>query len=183
MEPAPQLLAHAQSLSRVWPFVTLWTIAHQDPLSMGFLGKNTGVSCHFLPQLLPHSRPTEELTLTSQEKNRSLHLEIPSYSCYQNPLHGHLSAPHSSCYNNNLFPETNLHNWVMDYNLFLMIPSLFHILFYNWIRFALQCCISFCCRIKWISYMYVLPLEPLSHPQPIPPLGHQWAPSWAPSAL
>ena len=26
----------AQSLSRVWPFVTPWTVAHQAPLSMGF---------------------------------------------------------------------------------------------------------------------------------------------------
>ena len=31
-------------------FVTLWTIACQAPLSMGFLGKNTGVGCHFLSQ-------------------------------------------------------------------------------------------------------------------------------------
>ena len=29
---------------------TLWTIAHQAPLSMGFTGKNTGVGCHFLLQ-------------------------------------------------------------------------------------------------------------------------------------
>ena len=27
---------HAKSLSRVWLFVTLWTVAHQVPLSMGF---------------------------------------------------------------------------------------------------------------------------------------------------
>ena len=27
------------TLSHVWLFVTLWTIAHQAPLSMGFLGK------------------------------------------------------------------------------------------------------------------------------------------------
>ena len=27
---------------------TPWTVAHQAPLSMGFPGKNTGVSCHFL---------------------------------------------------------------------------------------------------------------------------------------
>ena len=30
------LCAHVLSLSRVQPFVTLWTVAHQDPLSMGF---------------------------------------------------------------------------------------------------------------------------------------------------
>ena len=28
--------------------VTPWTIAPQAPLCMGFLGKNTGVGCHFL---------------------------------------------------------------------------------------------------------------------------------------
>ena len=38
-------------LSRVQPFVTPWTVAHQDPLSMGFFsGKNTGVGCHFFLQ-------------------------------------------------------------------------------------------------------------------------------------
>ena len=28
--------------------MTLWTVAHQAPLSMDFPGKNTGVGCHFL---------------------------------------------------------------------------------------------------------------------------------------
>ena len=29
----------------------LWTVSHQAPLSMGlFSGKNSGASCHFLPQ-------------------------------------------------------------------------------------------------------------------------------------
>ena len=32
-------------LSRVRLFVTLWTVAHQAPLSMGFTGKNTEVGC------------------------------------------------------------------------------------------------------------------------------------------
>ena len=31
-------------------FVTLWTVAYQAPLSIGFLGKNTEVGCHFLLQ-------------------------------------------------------------------------------------------------------------------------------------
>ena len=31
-------------------FVTLWNVAHQAPLSMGFPGKNTGEGCHFLLQ-------------------------------------------------------------------------------------------------------------------------------------
>ena len=31
-------------------FVTLWTIAHQASLSMGFSRQDTGVDCHALPQ-------------------------------------------------------------------------------------------------------------------------------------
>ena len=34
--------------SHVRLFATLWTIACQAPLSMGFSGKNTGVGCHAL---------------------------------------------------------------------------------------------------------------------------------------
>ena len=37
-------------LSPVRLFVTLWTVAHQTPLSMGFWGKDTGVDCHLLLQ-------------------------------------------------------------------------------------------------------------------------------------
>ena len=39
----------AWSLSHVRLFLTLWTVAHQAPLSMGSPGKNTGVSCRFPP--------------------------------------------------------------------------------------------------------------------------------------
>ena len=56
------------SFSRVQLNVTPWTVAHQAPLSMGFSGKNTGVSCYFLLQgifpiqglnpSLPHCRQT-----------------------------------------------------------------------------------------------------------------------------
>ena len=42
----------------VWLFATPWTVVLRAPLSMGFLDKNTGVGCHFLPQgsnpYLPH---------------------------------------------------------------------------------------------------------------------------------
>ena len=36
--------------SRVRLCVTLWTVAHQAPLSRNSPGKNTGVGCHFLLQ-------------------------------------------------------------------------------------------------------------------------------------
>ena len=38
--------------------VTLWTVAHQAPLSMDSPGKNTGVGCHALLQEL---NATQEL--------------------------------------------------------------------------------------------------------------------------
>ena len=34
-------------------FVTSWTAARKAPLSMGFLGKNTGVGCHLLQGIFP----------------------------------------------------------------------------------------------------------------------------------
>ena len=37
-------------LSRVRLFATLWTVAHQAPLSMGSAGKSTGVGCLSLLQ-------------------------------------------------------------------------------------------------------------------------------------
>ena len=37
-----------KSLSHVQLLATPWTAAHQAPLSMGFLGKSTGVGCHCL---------------------------------------------------------------------------------------------------------------------------------------
>ena len=40
--------SESQSLSHVQLFVTQWTVAHQAPLSMESLGKDTGVGCHFL---------------------------------------------------------------------------------------------------------------------------------------
>ena len=41
------MLSH---FSHVQLFVTLWTVAHQAPLSMVFSSKNTGVGCHLLLQ-------------------------------------------------------------------------------------------------------------------------------------
>ena len=48
--------------SHVWLCVTLWTVAHQAPLSMDSPGKNTGVGCH---ALLQGNLPTPEIKPTS----------------------------------------------------------------------------------------------------------------------
>ena len=47
ISPIRNVLACAQSLSHARLFATLWTAAHQAPLSTGFSGKSTGVGCHF----------------------------------------------------------------------------------------------------------------------------------------
>ena len=41
---------HAKSLNHIQLFATLWTVARQAPLSMGFSSKNTGVNFHALLQ-------------------------------------------------------------------------------------------------------------------------------------
>ena len=51
--------------SRVQLFVTLWTIAHQAPLSMGFSSKNTGVGCHSLLQGIFLTQRSNKHLLTS----------------------------------------------------------------------------------------------------------------------
>ena len=44
------MCAHAPSLNHVQLFATSWTVAHKAALSTDFPGKNTEVSCRFLPQ-------------------------------------------------------------------------------------------------------------------------------------
>ena len=53
-EPLGKLFTYpscsCQSFNHIQLFMTPWTIAHQAPLYMDSLGKNTGVGCHFLLQ-------------------------------------------------------------------------------------------------------------------------------------
>ena len=42
------LPVHTCACCYVWLFTILWSVAQQAPLSMGFIGKNTEVGCHFL---------------------------------------------------------------------------------------------------------------------------------------
>ena len=64
-----------KSLSRVWLFVTPWTVDCQGPLSMGFPGKNTGVGYFllqaiFLAQGLNPGLPQYRQTLLSESWGR-----------------------------------------------------------------------------------------------------------------
>lgn len=59
------------------------------------------------------------------------------------------------------------------------------ILFFNWRKRALQCCVGFCCTIAQISHNYIYTPSPLSLP-PLPhpaPLGHGREPNGAPCAM
>ena len=41
---------HVQSLQSCLTFLTLWAVAHQAPLSMGFFRQTIGMGCHALLQ-------------------------------------------------------------------------------------------------------------------------------------
>jgi len=77
-----------------------------------------------------------------------------------------------------------LRNWIKKRKV-NALPQTHHqrFSFLNCSITALQCCISFCCIVKWISYIYTYisssrtSLPPVPHPTH---LGHHRAQSWAP---
>ena len=76
---------HVELLHCVQLFVTLWTVACQVPLSMGFSGKNTGVDRHALLQgsfLTPGIEPASltSPTLTGRFFATSATWEAQAYS-------------------------------------------------------------------------------------------------------
>ena len=59
-----ELCMHAQSLSRVWLFATLWTVAHQAPLSVKFPRQEYWSGLPFPP---PGDLPGPGIEITSPE--------------------------------------------------------------------------------------------------------------------
>ena len=84
--------------------------------------------------------------------------DMPSDSCEQNSKSG--------CLRN--FPK---HGNLLEGSHIIRrhLYVYFIYLFLNWSKIALQCCVSFWCTVKWISYMYtyipsLLDLPPTPHP-------------------
>ena len=71
--------------SQVQLFVTLWSIASQAPLSVGFSsspGRNTGVGCHFLPPGDLPNPGAEHMSLTSSALAREFFTTSTTWGGY-----------------------------------------------------------------------------------------------------
>ena len=64
--------------SHVWLFATLWTVAHQTPLSMGFSREEYWSRCHALPQgIFPIQESNPQLLCLLYRQASSLALVLP----------------------------------------------------------------------------------------------------------
>ena len=78
--PTSQGTCVLSCFSHVLLFGTLWTVAYQAPLSMGFSSKDTGVSSHFLLQGIFWARGSNlHLLCLLHWQAGSLPLEPPGY--------------------------------------------------------------------------------------------------------
>ena len=95
--------SEVKSLSRVWLFATPWTVAHQDPWSVGFSSMNTGVGCYSLLQAifptqgsnpgLPHCKQTLYCLSYRWHHINSLHLDQNQSQVFFQCLCGHQAWP------------------------------------------------------------------------------------------
>jgi len=82
----------AQLHSRVRLFATLWTVAHQAPLSMGYSRQDNGVGCHFfLQRIFPSQGVNSRLLCLLHCWMDSLplsHLGNPTYTQTEEQMFG-----------------------------------------------------------------------------------------------
>ena len=152
------VLCCAESLSRVWLFATLWTVALQAPLSMGILQARThGVGCH---SLLQGIFPTQGWNAGRPHCRRILY--CLSHQGRPRTL-GWAACPFS------MGPSWPRNQAVISY-------------------IACEFFTSWATRKAWIYiHMCIYRLEPPSWaflPFPhLTPLGHHKAPGWAPYVI